>query len=85
MIQQQDDVYFLDSDDDIPDRKSQPEVGGDDRAGLSLEEDVDLQRARVSMMCNTALYRKSGNRCKNIFVVGGRCTITNLTIMHAHY
>ena len=51
VIQQQDDVYFLDSDDDIPDRKSKPEVGGDDRVGLSLEEDVDLQRARVSMMC----------------------------------
>ena len=45
-IQQQDDIYFLDSDDDITDRKSTVEVGGD-KAELSLDEEVDLQRARV--------------------------------------
>ena len=50
MIQQQDDVYFLSSDDETPDRKScsEEEVGGADRVELSLEEAVDLQRARVS-------------------------------------
>lgn len=47
MIQQQDEVYFLDSDDDTTSRKSKPDVGGADRVELSLEEEIDLQRARV--------------------------------------
>ena len=47
-IQQQDDVYFLDSDDDTGSKKMEEEVGGEDKAELSLEEEVDLQRARVS-------------------------------------
>ena len=50
-IQQQNDVYFMDSDDDTGGKnKKQPddEVGGVDKAELSLEEEVDLQRARVS-------------------------------------
>ena len=46
-IQQQDDIYFLDSDDEMTDRMSKAEVGRD-KAGLSVEDEVDLQRARVS-------------------------------------
>ena len=49
-IQQQDDIYFLDSDDDTVEKKSQlqDDVGVAEGAELSLEEEVDLQRARVS-------------------------------------
>ena len=56
MIQQQNDVYFLDSDDDTGggnNKQPEDEMGGVDKAELSLEEEVDLQRARVSAVNST--------------------------------
>lgn len=56
VIQQQNDVYFLDSDEDTGggrNKQTEDGVGGVDKAELSLEEEVDLQRARVSEVEST--------------------------------
>ena len=75
-IQQQNDVYFLDSDDDTGAKnKKQPEdeVGEGDKAELSLEEEVDLQRARVKLLAfcarpsfsNVAHRKARGHRVRS--------------------